>query len=301
MVKNKERPSFFSARLKTQLRYFEEKDLIYSEYRFVPMSDWRPTYALIHDHEKKWTNPSFYYFHAADFPGFFAKAVGHNAYTGLPEAPHVAGWEFLYESYNLAIDKGFWIDGENRNFGEAMALIHTEISTEIMEQLKQDSEFLNFLYDMGELNHEFEYYAKGEIMPILIYSYPETNSLSGVTVELIDVVIRACDALIGFSSQYDRGTWRRFLFKEMLAQRSDLDKLIQPKQFELILLAASKMVSDATQAKRKGGHWQRSLISLVALVYRLFVRSGLPVTFWALLEWKHRYNRNRPYRNDRLF
>ena len=78
-------------------------------------------------------------------PGFWVRRVYHGKETesisasgirgGKEHADHFYDPEFI-ESFNCmaekvhecAVDEGFWIEGTNRNFGEMVALVHSELS-----------------------------------------------------------------------------------------------------------------------------------------------------------------------------
>jgi hypothetical protein len=96
----------------------------------------------------------------------------------------LSGLDFLRDQVHAtAIDKGWWENGE-RNFGEVVALMHTELSEAYEE------------YRNGHAMNEIYYNTEVQLTPGTNFSEAVANNASkpeGVPVELVDVLIRILD------------------------------------------------------------------------------------------------------------
>jgi hypothetical protein len=115
----------------------------------------------------------------------------------LPNNPTLNEYaRFVHET---AVEKGWWIDGAERNFGEVLALMHSELS-EALEEYRKGRE-LNEVYYIhtdpwtGEKSEQETYHAvhismDKSVDPALTVGKPE-----GIPVELVDCVIRILDVM----------------------------------------------------------------------------------------------------------
>jgi len=80
--------------------------------------------------------------------------------------------ELISESYNTAVEKGWWEGGAEREVGTALMLMVTELA-EAMEEHRNGRA-------LDEIWHQPE-------------GHPKAGKPEGVPVELADVIIRICD------------------------------------------------------------------------------------------------------------
>lgn len=109
--------------------------------------------------------------------------------AGLDQYKFVAGFnEYMRAVHQCAVDHGWW--EEDRNFGEMIALMHSELS-EALEAWREHDIVTNVRYE----------YQNGDLAPLVLYQanfiYDDgRNELGkpvGVASEFADVIIRILD------------------------------------------------------------------------------------------------------------
>jgi hypothetical protein len=122
--------------------------------------------------------------------GDMEKAYGLDAEAGESELDKpLAGLDFIRDQVHAtAIDKGWWENGE-RNFGEVIALMHSELS-EAYEEYR-NGHAMNEVYYRHELvpgsDFEIEVDSETEV------TFKKPGKPEGIPVELVDVLIRIFD------------------------------------------------------------------------------------------------------------
>lgn len=84
------------------------------------------------------------------------------------------------EIYKVAVNHGFWQEGE-RNDGEAMALIHAEIS-EALEAMRQNNPTSNKIMDFSKVEEELA----DAVIRIMDYAFGKDLDIAGAILAKIE-------------------------------------------------------------------------------------------------------------------
>lgn len=164
------------------------------------------------------------------------------------------------EIHQVAADHGFWPE-EGRNFGEMIALMHSEIS---------------------EAWEEFE----GHRSPV----YHVDGKPEGIAVELVDCAIRILDTMYSMCVDVDDTV------RESVGIARDVYS-----DFPVGVARTNVSLSNALEANRDGDDKKAAMHLGVALRRISVMVSLLHVSFETLMDEKVEYNRSRPYKHGRAY
>lgn len=101
--------------------------------------------------------------------------------------------ELAQEVHQIAIDHGWW--DQDRNFGESIALIHSEAS-EVLED-----------------------WRRGRALNVIVYTEGEIPKPDGIPIEFADIIIRVLDLCAAYKIDIDQAIKEKMLFNSLRPYR----------------------------------------------------------------------------------
>ena len=119
--------------------------------------------------------------------------------------------EISKEIHQVNVDKGFWDEGKNRNKGEMIALIHSELSEALeADRDNKRAKAGKFMIDIGTYFEE-----KGERFDNFFKQCFEEDVKNSLEDELADVAIRLFDFAYGFDIDLEWHIYNKLCYNKL--------------------------------------------------------------------------------------